>query len=77
VLTSRDHVAITSVRHRDILTRALAGLDRFRSQLASGGSGELLSLDLRDSLAAIGEITGETTQDAILDIIFSSFCIGK
>jgi tRNA modification GTPase len=77
VLTSRDHVAITSVRHRDILTRALAGLDRFRSQLASGGSGELLSLDLRDSLAAIGEITGETTPDAILDIIFSSFCIGK
>jgi len=77
VLTSRDHVAITSVRHRDILTRALAGLDRFRSQLASGASGELLSIDLRDSLAAIGEITGETTPDAILDIIFSSFCIGK
>jgi tRNA modification GTPase len=77
VLTSRDHVAITSVRHRDILTRALDRLDRFRSQLASGTSGELLSIDLRDSLAAIGEITGETTPDAILDIIFSSFCIGK
>jgi tRNA modification GTPase len=77
VLTSRDHVAITSVRHRDILTRALDGLDRFRSQLASGTSGELLAIDLRDSLAAIGEITGETTPDAILDIIFSSFCIGK
>jgi tRNA modification GTPase len=77
VLTSRDHVAINSVRHRDILTRALEGLDRFRTQLASGASGELLSIDLRDSLAAIGEITGETTPDAILDIIFSSFCIGK
>jgi tRNA modification GTPase len=77
VLTSRNHVAITSVRHRDILTRALDGLDRFRSQLASEASGELLAIDLRDSLAAIGEITGETTPDAILDIIFSSFCIGK
>ncbi len=77
VLTSRDHVAITTVRHRDILTRALEGLDGFRAQLASGASGELLSIDLRDSLAAIGEITGETTPDAILDIIFSSFCIGK
>lgn len=77
VLTSRDHVAITSARHRDILARALDGLDGFRLQLASGASGELLSIDLRDSLAAIGEITGETTPDAILDIIFSSFCIGK
>jgi tRNA modification GTPase len=77
VLTSRDHVAITSVRHRDLLTRALDGLDGSRAQLASGASGELLAIDLRDTLAVIGEITGETTPDAILDIIFSSFCIGK
>jgi tRNA modification GTPase len=76
-LTSRDHVAISSVRHRDILARAIEGLNSFRSQLACGVSGELLAIDLRDSLAAIGEITGETTPDAILDIIFSSFCIGK
>ena len=55
----------------------LHGLEGFRAQLASGASGELLAIDLRDSLAAIGEITGETTPDAILDIIFSSFCIGK
>jgi tRNA modification GTPase len=77
VLTSRDHVAITSIRHRDILIRALDGLDCFRSQLAGGASGELLAVDLRDCLAAIGEITGETTPDTILDMIFSSFCIGK
>lgn len=77
LLTSRDHIAITSARHRDILVRALDSLDGFRLQLAGGASGELLSIDLRDSLAAIGEITGETTPDAILDIIFSSFCIGK
>lgn len=77
VLTSREHVAVTSVRHRDILARALQGLECFRSQLVSGASGELLAIDLRDSLAAIGEITGETTPDSILDIIFSSFCIGK
>jgi tRNA modification GTPase len=77
VLTTRDHVAITSARHRDILARALDGLAGFRDQLADGASGELLAIDLRDTLAAIGEITGVTTPDAILDIIFSSFCIGK
>lgn len=77
VLTSRDHVAVTTVRHRDILVRALAGLEAFNARLESGVSGELLAIDLRDSLGAVGEITGETTPDAILDIIFSSFCIGK
>jgi tRNA modification GTPase len=77
VLSSRDHVAVTTVRHRDIILRSLAGLEGFCTRLNDGVSGELLAIDLRDSLAAVGEITGETTPDAILDIIFSSFCIGK
>jgi tRNA modification GTPase len=34
-------------------------------------------LDLRDALNAVGELTGETTPDDILDLIFSRFCIGK
>jgi tRNA modification GTPase len=76
-LTTRDHVAVTTVRHRDILIRSLEALNGFSARLKSGLSGELLAIDLRDSLAAVGEITGETTPDAILDIIFSSFCIGK
>jgi tRNA modification GTPase len=36
-----------------------------------------LSLELREALAALGQITGETTPDAILEQIFSRFCIGK
>lgn len=38
---------------------------------------EFLALDLREALQALGEITGETTPDDVLDIIFSTFCIGK
>lgn len=40
-------------------------------------SPEFLALDLRGALEALGEITGETTPDHLLDIIFSQFCIGK
>lgn len=76
-VTSQDHIALTTVRHRDIVARAIEALDRFCRQMQAAASGELLALDLRDCLAAIGEITGETTPDAILDLIFSSFCIGK
>jgi len=32
---------------------------------------------LREALDAVGEVTGETTADDVLDRIFSSFCIGK
>jgi tRNA modification GTPase len=75
--TSQDHVAITTIRQRDIVVRAINHLDAFLCQVALSTSGELLAIDIRDCLAAIGEITGETTTDDILDIIFSSFCIGK
>ena len=45
--------------------------------MSEGLSGELLSMDLRDSLDAIGEITGEITNNEVLGNIFSKFCIGK
>jgi tRNA modification GTPase len=38
---------------------------------------ELLALDLREALDVLGHITGETTPDDILDLVFGQFCIGK
>jgi tRNA modification GTPase len=38
---------------------------------------ELIAIDLHAALQALGEITGETTADDILERIFASFCIGK
>ena len=38
---------------------------------------EFLALELREALHAIGEITGETTPDEVLEQIFSKFCVGK
>lgn len=45
--------------------------------LTSPGSEDLLAAELRSALAALGRVTGEVTNDDVLDVIFSRFCIGK
>jgi len=74
---SREYVAISHARHRDALVKAQRSLQRFADNLAAGVNMELLPIDLRDALDAVGEVTGATTADDVLDRIFSSFCIGK
>jgi len=74
---SREYVALSNVRHRDALVKCRCALQRFAENAAAGGSLELLAIDLREALHALGEVTGETTPDDVLDIIFQRFCIGK
>jgi tRNA modification GTPase len=74
---SSEEVIITSVRHRDALERAEEALDGALNALREGLSPELTAVEVREALDAIGLITGETTDEEILDRIFSKFCIGK
>jgi tRNA modification GTPase len=74
---SREFIALSQARHRDALQKVIDALDRVSIGLGSSGLLEILSVDLRDALQAIGEVTGETTPDDVLDLIFSRFCIGK
>ena len=68
---------ISSARHYEALVRAREAILRVQQGMNEGLSGELLSMDLRDCLDAIGEITGEITNNEVLGNIFSKFCIGK
>ncbi len=74
---SREYVALSRARHRDSLGKALNALARFSASLGSGAALELLAWEIREALAAVGEVTGETTPDEVLDLIFMKFCIGK
>jgi tRNA modification GTPase len=70
-----DQGMITRAHQRDSLRRAAASLEQLLGHFDA--SPEFLSIDLREALNALGEITGETTPEDILDRVFSSFCIGK
>lgn len=74
---SREYVVLSNVRHRDALDKCLVALRRFMENADDGFNPELLAADLRDALHAVGEVTGETTSDGVLDLIFQRFCIGK
>lgn len=74
---SREYVALSQARHRDAMENAQAALVRFEEILAAGAALELLAWEIQEALHAVGEVTGETTPDEVLDLIFSRFCIGK
>ncbi len=76
-LDSRQCAFISRTRHRDALISAHLTLTRCSDALAAGPALELLAVDLRGALSVIGTVTGSTTTDDVLDMIFSSFCIGK
>jgi tRNA modification GTPase len=64
-------------RHQDALNRARAATLRTLAALAENQHLELVALDLRIAVNAVGEIVGQTTTEDLLDLIFSQFCIGK
>jgi len=70
-------VILSSLRHKDALTRAKRSLSLVKDSLHKNLSPEFVALDLKAALDAIGEVIGKTVTDDILNKIFSEFCIGK
>lgn len=68
---------VTNVRHKQALLDALEAVDHVVGSFRWGASPELVAVDLRGALNALGLIVGETATDDLLDLIFSRFCIGK
>ncbi len=68
---------VMNQRHRQHLRDALDAVQQAREALDAGVSGDMLTLDLRAALQELGAITGEITNEDVLDQIFSRFCIGK
>ena len=64
-------------RHQDALLRAREAIHHAVEGLGAVRMLELVALDLRIAVNAVGEIVGKTTTEDLLDSIFSQFCIGK
>jgi tRNA modification GTPase len=76
-IPSPEEMFLSNTRHIDAIRRAKESMERAISSIKQNLSGEFVAVDLRSALDALGEITGETTTDDILNRIFNEFCIGK
>jgi tRNA modification GTPase len=69
--------AVGNLRHVEALERTRAALGRAARAADDRLPGEIVALELRDALAALGEVTGRSVSEDLLDRIFSKFCVGK
>lgn len=72
-----QEVLVTNVRHKDLLARAKSSLSKAIETLDKKLPLDLISIDINDALEYIGQITGESVREDIIDRIFSQFCVGK
>ena len=68
---------LTNIRHQRLVEESLNGLEAASRAVEHKIPHEMIMLDLYGALRPLDAITGETTTDDILNLIFSSFCIGK
>jgi tRNA modification GTPase len=72
-----DDAFITNLRHQQLIQESLAALSRARHSTEQRVPHEMVLLDLYEALRALDTLTGATHVDDLLDIIFSTFCVGK
>ena len=69
--------AVSNARHVEALERARSAFARAIERGCAGAPGEIVAIELREGLAAVGEVTGEGVDPDLLERIFGRFCIGK
>ena len=72
-----ENTIVTNTRHYEALQIVQQSLGDIKNGLDNNTPGDLLALDIRRCLYYISEITGDITNETVLDLIFSQFCIGK
>ena len=78
-LFNKEHysVVVSNVRHYNELNCVIKNLEDAKRSINAGMPSDIIMVDINAALIHIGYITGEVTNDNILDSIFRNFCIGK
>ncbi len=72
-----SNVILTNSRHINALDRALSSVEQVIKSLTNNDALELVTVDINNVWLVLGEITGETNNEEIINSIFMNFCVGK
>ena len=76
-VTQENSLLITNVRHKNLLLNAREEANKAAEMLRGGEALDFVEVDVRAAFDYLGEITGQTLTDDIMDRVFSRFCVGK
>ncbi len=76
-IAGNDEVLLTNARHKNLVDKAIAGIDQAFESLDLGMPLDMVTIDIKGAADNIGRITGESIDEAVMHNIFSRFCIGK
>ena len=76
-ISKSDYTYISNARQISLLKRCLVLIDELRRELENDVPVDLLEINIKELWETLGEITGNTYKDELLDEIFSKFCLGK
>lgn len=76
-ISAQNNAIITNLRHKEAIHAAFSSVSRAYTALESGMPHDMVSIDLVDCASHLGEITGKTVSEEIVDKIFARFCLGK
>ena len=77
VENSGEKLIITNIRHKTALEKTKDSIKSIFETIDMGLPMDLMSVDLKEALDSLSEITGEITSEDILDHVFGNFCVGK
>ena len=74
---SSEKLVITNVRHKSALEKTKQAVENILETIDMGYPMDLIAVDLNEALDSLSEVTGEISNEDLLDHIFSNFCVGK
>ncbi len=77
VLDTNNEVLLTNARHRQLLENALDSLEQAGAAHRDGLPLDFVTIDIKESADFLGQITGESVSEDVVNEIFARFCIGK
>lgn len=72
-----ENIMITSTHHKDMLQKAISSLEDGKNSILAGLELDTVQIDFYDAWDYLGQITGATATESLLDTMFEQFCIGK